>query len=460
MSSPHTKAARAVELGATSDVPALGKLLGDWRRKTVVATLATTLLLTGWLTLPPARQVVSLPQPEGRVAPLLEAELARRQVTSEVEQMHAIGERALPYTVAIRTTDTSAPRVLAEPALRRHDRQARAGAGVVVTGDGLILSHADAFAASRRARIDRGARDTTDATVAVYEAASGLVLLAFPGATDWGVPRFATDRPSPGAELIAAAAGSPTPLLAPTFLSATDDEHYRVISGVGLPPGTPIFNGAGELLAVYGAGVAHDAAAAVRRLRALRDAGSGHHGGSGLLLQATNALLSPWFGTAGVVVTSRLEPGPAVRAGLRAGDVLLTVDDVTIESPEHLHFLIGDTAPGRAVRLQGRRAGRAATWQLVPQAAFELREAQAPRDWPERAPHLADLLPPGWTGSVLSARTEPPVPLDATVIAVDGAAVRTSTEVQRRLRRNPGGVLLYLDVSGERFFAVAREAGA
>jgi serine protease Do len=59
-----------------------------------------------------------------------------------------------------------------------------------------------------------------------------------------------------------------------------------------------------------------------------------------------------------VVVRMVHRNSPAERAGLRAGDAILSVDDREIDSPTHLGQVIGGMRPGSTVELEVERNGR------------------------------------------------------------------------------------------------------
>ncbi len=67
----------------------------------------------------------------------------------------------------------------------------------------------------------------------------------------------------------------------------------------------------------------------------------------------------------GVRVTSVDEAGPAAAAGLRAGDVVLRVDDHTVESPGDAIALIRHYEPGRSVTITCRRGGATQSASVV-----------------------------------------------------------------------------------------------
>jgi S1-C subfamily serine protease len=80
--------------------------------------------------------------------------------------------------------------------------------------------------------------------------------------------------------------------------------------------------------------------------------------------------------TAGVLVTDVAPHGPATRAGVRAGDIVLEMDGTRLSSRAQLERGVDAAAPGRQVRLRLRRVGRETT------VAVTLAEEPDPRRVP------------------------------------------------------------------------------
>jgi S1-C subfamily serine protease len=67
----------------------------------------------------------------------------------------------------------------------------------------------------------------------------------------------------------------------------------------------------------------------------------------------------------GALVVETAEGGPAIRAGLRAGDVILTVDGRRVSGPAALTAAIEDQRPGRRVQIDYRRGPRTRSAEVV-----------------------------------------------------------------------------------------------
>ena len=128
--------------------------------------------------------------------------------------------------------------------------------------------------------------------------------------------------------------------------------------------GGPTFNMAGEVIAVntaivsptggsVGIGFAVPSGIAQRIVAELRDRGRIDRGWLGVSVQD-----APRSTGAGVVIAAVERAGPGARAGLRASDVVLSINGDRVETPRGLIRAVAATAPGGAIRLSVRRGGQ------------------------------------------------------------------------------------------------------
>jgi hypothetical protein len=99
----------------------------------------------------------------------------------------------------------------------------------------------------------------------------------------------------------------------------------------------------------------------------------------------------------GLVVEELLAEGPAGRAGVQVGDVLLRFDDQWLAHPQQLAALVRRHAPGATITLHILRAGRSETLSVVLGARSA--ERADPLTAPPRPPRLGDdfqRLPRPW----------------------------------------------------------------
>jgi membrane-associated protease RseP (regulator of RpoE activity) len=96
----------------------------------------------------------------------------------------------------------------------------------------------------------------------------------------------------------------------------------------------------------------------------------------GVGIQNLTPELAEYFGTKGGVLVTGVKPdSPAAKAGLKAGDVITSVNDVTVASPEDLTREVRKAADGAGVSIGYTRDKKAATAK----ATLEVPEKKEPR---------------------------------------------------------------------------------
>jgi len=116
----------------------------------------------------------------------------------------------------------------------------------------------------------------------------------------------------------------------------------------------------------------------------------------------------------GALVQGVEDGGPAQKAGIEAGDIIVRVDGKAIEKSADLPRIIGDTKPGTRSSLQVYRRGNARELHVT---VAELEPDRARR----------------------TAQAEPPAPTGTTKTAI-GLAVSDLTDAQKRELKGKGGV--------------------
>ena len=84
----------------------------------------------------------------------------------------------------------------------------------------------------------------------------------------------------------------------------------------------------------------------------------------GVAIQPVNQILAQSFGLAkpeGALVSSVDDEGPAARAGIKAGDVILAWNGKAVDESAMLPVLVADTAPGQIAQVRGWRDGKERT---------------------------------------------------------------------------------------------------
>lgn len=166
-------------------------------------------------------------------------------------------------------------------------------------------------------------------------------------------------------------------------LGEVDDRFYNDMIQVTAPihpgnSGGPLFNIRGELIGVVTAmhtrapadeGVGFAVPMTPTRRRIIDTLCQGQrveYGYLGLTVRVPETAERQAIGAAHGVIVQRVEPGgPAERAGLRIGDILLSYERQPVAGPAHLAELTGQTPVGTDVRLDLLRDGRPATLRVM-----------------------------------------------------------------------------------------------
>jgi hypothetical protein len=237
-------------------------------------------------------------------------------------------------------------------------------------------------------------------------------------------------------------------------MAAPDAERRVRTTNGDLSPGTPLFTTAGEVFALAaGEGDASAAiiASAVTRLRDRVSSGQARRGALGLTFQALEGALLKAFPAPGVLIADVEPYGPADEAGLQPGDVLTTIGDTSVTTPDLAQRAIAALQPQSRVDVQIVRARRPMTVQVTTSSALGLRVRQVPRamrsDTVSEAPEARALFDE-------ATRTAADVLPQSRIIAIDGERVRTSDEARAELRRARSPIVLYVDDDRGRFFRV------
>lgn len=146
----------------------------------------------------------------------------------------------------------------------------------------------------------------------------------------------------------------------------------------------------------------------------------------------------------GVLVNDVLKDTPAEAAGLRAGDLIVSIDGRPIVETRALQRLVGATPPGQDVRVvvvrEGRRREMAIRVGTMPDDAVADRVAAefgffVREPGPEETP-AAGGSPRGVVGAVLerSAAARAGLAVGDRILAVNGEATDSTEAVRRQLR--------------------------
>jgi serine protease Do len=202
--------------------------------------------------------------------------------------------------------------------------------------------------------------------------------------------------------------------------------------------------------------------------------GTGHvaRGWLGVAIQPVDASLGKALGTGGAkgaLVAEVVPRGPADRAGIKAGDVISSLDGAPVPSSEDLPRMIARRAPGSDAKLEILRTGKRETIHV----ALEQLKEDAVRS--EAAPAPGSMAPdglgveigesPNRRGEIVVGRVAPGSVADGkleagdVILEVNRSAVHRPEEAAQRVKAAPAGEPILLKIRREgkvRFVAIDR----
>ena len=181
----------------------------------------------------------------------------------------------------------------------------------------------------------------------------------------------------------------------------------------------------------------------------LKDKGSVTRGWIGVQIQPVTSEIADSLGmkkSAGALVAEPQKDGPAVKAGIKAGDVITSVDDKPVTDARDLARKIGGLPPGATVKLAIFRGGNEKTVSLTLGELPNAKEARADIKEPQEQkasnePRLGlSLTPGGSEPGVVIAEVDPSGPAadfgfkpGDVILEVAGTTVGTPAEIRQAL---------------------------
>jgi serine protease Do len=250
------------------------------------------------------------------------------------------------------------------------------GSGFIVSADGIILTNAHVVDGAQKVTVKLTDRREFEASVIGADAKSDVAVLKI-DARDLPVTRLGDPRTLQVGEWVVAI-GSPFGLentvtagiVSAKGRSLPDDTYVPFIqTDVAVNPGNsggPLFNMRGEVVGInsqiysrsggyQGLSFAIPIDVAMNVSRQLQAKGHVTRGKLGVGIQDVDQALAESFGLdvpRGALVSSVEKGGPAEKAGLREGDVILGFDGQSIDSAGQLPSAVAATDPGKAVAVQ------------------------------------------------------------------------------------------------------------
>ncbi len=250
------------------------------------------------------------------------------------------------------------------------------GSGFIVSADGIILTNAHVVDGAQKVTVKLTDRREFEASVIGADAKSDVAVLKI-DARDLPVTRLGDPRTLQVGEWVVAI-GSPFGLentvtagiVSAKGRSLPDDTYVPFIqTDVAVNPGNsggPLFNMRGEVVGInsqiysrsggyQGLSFAIPIDVAMNVSKQLQAQGHVTRGKLGVGIQDVDQALAESFGLdvpRGALVASVEKGGPAEKAGLREGDVIVGFDGQSIDSAGQLPSAVAATDPGKAVVVQ------------------------------------------------------------------------------------------------------------
>ena len=260
------------------------------------------------------------------------------------------------------------------------------GSGFVLSADGYVVTNNHVVKDAENVKLTFSTGESYDAKVVGTDAKTDLALLKITSDKSFPHVDFAKTDAKVGDTVMAV--GNPFGLggsVTRGIISARGrdigsgpyDDFLQIDASINKGnSGGPTFNLDGEVIgintAIYspsggsvGIGFAIPAATASSVIDILK---AGDHkvtrGWLGIQIQPVSADIADTMGlsgTKGALVADFAAKSPALKSGLKSGDVIVKVDDAIVETDRDLAKLIGKLAPGKDVKLSVMRDGKAET---------------------------------------------------------------------------------------------------
>ncbi|WP_292290364.1 Do family serine endopeptidase [Marivita sp.] len=325
------------------------------------------------------------------------ATIAQEAAMTPPEDFTTIVADLSPTVVGITARGVAAPRQMAPergpfgmpgpfggmPGQQAPQRETVAGgSGFMISEDGYVVTNNHVVEGATEVEILLTDGSTRAAEVVGTDPATDIAVLQIEDMSDIAVAEWGdSEAMEPGAWTIAI--GSPFGLggtVTVGVLSATSrvigagpyDAFLQTDASINSGnSGGPLFNTSGEVIGVntaifspgggnVGIGFAVPSSIAENVVQQLIDTGDVQRGFIGVTLQAINDSLARALnleGTDGAIVTSVEPEAPAEAAGIREGDVILSIDGQTTEDPRQISRAVADIAPGTDVPVTVFRDG-------------------------------------------------------------------------------------------------------
>jgi serine protease Do len=370
-------------------------------------------------------------------------------------------------------------------------RQQALGSGFIVDSKGRVVTNAHVVDGANDVKVKLADEREYSAKVLGRDQRLDLAVLELQGAKDLPAAALGSSEQLRVGEYVVAI-GNPFGLghtVTMGIVSAKDraigagpyDDFIQTDASIN--PGNsggPLFNLKGEVVGINtainpngrGIGFAIPSDALKEVLGQLIGTGHVARGWLGVAIQPVDASLGKALGTGGAkgaLVAEVVPRGPADRAGIKAGDVILSLDGAPVPSSEDLPRMVARRAPGSDAKLEILRTGKRETIHV----ALEQLQEDAARS--EAVPARGSLAPdglgveigesPNRRGEIVVGRVAPGSAAEGkleagdVILEVNRSAVHRPEEAAQRVKAAPAAEPILLKIRREgkvRFVALDR----
>jgi S1-C subfamily serine protease len=261
------------------------------------------------------------------------------------------------------------------------------GSGFIYDSSGLLLTNAHVVEGSNRVTVGLSDGRRVEGTVVGADRVTDLAVVQLPGGS-WPVASLGNSEALQVGDWVIAV-GNPFGLDQTVTLGIvsslnrnaaklgiTDKRLELIQTDAAINPGNsggPLLDADGAVVGINtlvrsGPGAGLGFAIPINRARTIAQQlvskGSVSHAMIGVGLDAARSGAGNQI--AGAVVRSVMPNGPAARAGLRPGDLIVAVDDQAVRDPAQLTQLVERNGVGRPMQLRVQRQGQSLTLQVTP----------------------------------------------------------------------------------------------
>ena len=364
------------------------------------------------------------------------------------------------------------------------------GSGFIVSADGLVVTNAHVVKGASNVTVKLTDRREFQAKVLGSDAKTDVAVLKI-DAKDLPTVRIGSARDLEVGQWVLAI-GSPfgfentvtAGVVSAKQRALPDDSYVPFIqTDVAVNPGNsggPLFNARGEVVGInaqiysgtggyQGLSFAIPVDLAMKIKDQIVATGHATHAKLGVTVQEVNQALAQSFRLdkpQGALVSSEQPDGPADRAGLKAGDVVLAADGQAIVDSGDLPAIVGQSRPGTTMKLEvwrdGRRQELSARLGNANEGDREAARAERTAGQGRLGLALRPLQPDeraaaGVSGGLLVSEANGPAAIAGiqpgdVLLAVDGKPVASVEQVRQAVSGDRRAAALLIQRNGDRLF--------